>query len=117
MTQSHRCTRRSLLLVMIGLTFAAATVYAAEELTLTLTIRDHHFEPSELKAPAGTKIKLVVTNADRTPEEFESYDLNREKLIRPGQTVTIHLPALKPGSYEFFGEFHPKTAQGLLVVE
>ncbi len=92
-----------------------AAAWAEQE--LTVTIRNHQFEPAEIKAAAGTKILLSVTNADPTPEEFDSSDLNREKLIRPGQTVTIYLPALKPGSYAFSGEFHPKTAQGRLVVE
>ena len=84
---------------------------------LTLTIRNHQFDPSEVRAKAGEKIVLTVTNADAAPEEFESSDLNREQLIRPGHTVTIRLPALKPGRYEFYGEFNPNTATGRLIVE
>ncbi len=95
---------------------SSAPVWAEQE--LALTIRNHQFEPAELTATAGSKIVLKVTNADTTPEEFESHELNREKLIRPGQTVTIHLsPELKPGTYIFFGEFNPKTAQGRLVIK
>lgn len=94
---------------------ALAPVWADQE--LVLTIRNHRFEPPEIRAAAGDPILLKVTNADATPEEFESASLNREKLIRGGGTVTIRLPALKPGSYEFFGEFNPKTATGLLIVE
>ena len=100
--------------MVIGLALSAPA-WAQQE--LTLTIRNHRFEPAEVTAAAGSKIVLKVTNADATPEEFESHDLNREKLIRPGQTITIHLPALKPGTYVFFGEFNPKTAQGRLVVK
>jgi len=84
---------------------------------LILTIRNHQFDPSEVRAKTGEKIVLTVTNADAAPEEFESSDLNREQLIRPGHTVTIRLPALKPGRYEFSGEFNPKTAIGHLIVE
>jgi len=90
---------------------------AAAEQALAVTIRNHRFEPAELTATAGEKIVLTVTNADAAPEEFDSPDLNREKLIRPGQTVTITLPALKPGGYLFSGEFNPTTATGRLVVK
>ena len=101
--------------VVLCVAASAATAWAEQE--LTVTIRNHQFEPAEITAAAGTKILLAVTNADPTPEEFDSSDLNREKLIRPGQTVTIYLPALKPGSYAFFGEFNLKTAKGRLIVE
>jgi plastocyanin len=98
--------------VMVGL---PAGVWADQE--LAVTIKDHRFEPSEVRAKAGEKIVLNVTNSDSTPEEFESSSLNREQLIRPNHTVAIHLPALKPGRYEFYGEFNPKTATGRLVIE
>jgi plastocyanin len=116
MQWTPECMARGLALLMF-VTVAAGPVTGLAAQELTLTIRDHRFDPIEVRAPAGTALRLVVTNADQTPEEFESYDLNREKLIRPGQTVTIHLPALKPGTYEFFGEFHQETAQGRLIIE
>ena len=84
---------------------------------IRIVIKDHKFSPSEVRVKANTKIKLLVSNEDPTAEEFESFSLNREKMIRPGQTVTIFLPPLKPGSYDFFGEFHPDTAKGKIVVE
>ncbi len=37
------------------------------------------------------KFKLIVRNDDTTPEEFESYDLNREKVVSPGQEITVFL--------------------------
>ena len=92
---------------------AAAAEAPAE---FTLTIKDHKFEPAELVVPAGQKVKIKVVNADPTPEEFESHELNREKVIPGGATATIFVGPLKPGTYPFFGEFNPKTAQGKLVV-
>ncbi len=83
----------------------------------TIEIRDHLFYPSELTVPANIKIKLIVVNQDSTPEEFESYELNREKVIMGGAKATIFIGPLLPGTYPFFGEFNPKTAQGLLRVE
>jgi hypothetical protein len=82
-----------------------------------LVIRDHRFEPAEIRVPANQKIKLVVHNQDSTPEEFESHELNREKVIAPGDKATIFVGPLNPGHYPFIGEFHEKTARGVLIVE
>ncbi|WP_295802197.1 cupredoxin domain-containing protein [uncultured Microbulbifer sp.] len=84
---------------------------------LELEIRDHLFYPSVLKIPANTKVKLIVYNRDPTPEEFESYELNREKVIMGGQKAIVFIGPLAPGEYPFFGEFNPKTAQGKVVAE
>lgn len=82
-----------------------------------IIIKDHLFYPDELVIPANTKVKLLVKNQDATPEEFESYELNREKVI-PGNTqAIIFIGPLKPGIYPFFGEFFPKTAQGRIIVK
>ena len=89
----------------------------AEVPTFTIEIRGHLFYPSQLVVPANTKIKLLVINQDPTPEEFESYELNREKVIMGGAKATIFIGPLKPGDYPFFGEFNPKTAQGVIRVE
>ena len=82
-----------------------------------LVIRDHRFEPAEIRVPANQKIKLVVHNQDATPEEFESHELNREKVIAPGAKATLFIGPLSPGRYPFFGEFHQKTARGFVVAE
>jgi hypothetical protein len=82
-----------------------------------LTIKNHRFEPAELKLPANTKVKLIVHNQDDAPEEFESKSLNREKIVPPGGKVTIFIGPLKPGRYEFVGEYNEATAKGVIVVE
>jgi len=80
-----------------------------------LEIRDHLFHPARLEVPANTKIKLRVHNRDATPEEFESYELNREKVILGGRSAVIFIGPLEPGTYPFFGEFNPNTAQGEVI--
>lgn len=90
---------------------------AEEPLTYTITIKDHRFDPAELKVPAGKKIKLVVKNEDKTAEEFESHDLHREKIIAGGAEASFTLRPLDKGTYTFFGEFNPETAQGKLIAE
>lgn len=88
---------------------------ADEDTGFVLTIKDHKFQPEQLDVPARTKVKLLITNADPTPEEFESHDLRREKVIRPGEQAVVFVGPLAPGRYEFFGEFNPKTARGWLI--
>ena len=104
----------ALLCFLASLTAAPAL---ANNLEIALSIREHRFEPAEVKVPAGQKIKLLVTNHDSTPEEFESHEMNREKLIPAGKTVTIFIGPLKPGRYHFFGEFNEKTARGVVIAE
>jgi hypothetical protein len=106
---------RALLLVP-ALAFAGLA-FAADVPEFTLTIKDHKFEPAELTVPAGQKVKIKVVNADPTPEEFESHELKREKVIPGGATANIFVGPLKAGEYPFFGEFNPKTAQGKLIVK
>lgn len=102
-------------LVAVVLLCAASAKAAAPE--LVLVIRDHLFFPSTLEVPAGQKVRILIDNQDPTPEEFESYPLNREKVI-PGNTKTVvFIGPLEPGEYPFFGEFYPKTAQGKVVVK
>ncbi len=89
----------------------------AQEGSPIITIKDHKFVPAELIVPADKKIKLVIENDDATPEEFESYDLNREKIIGGKSSSTLYVGPLKPGIYKYFGEFHQNTAQGTIVAQ
>lgn len=89
----------------------------AAEPEVTLVIKNHRFEPAELKVPAGQRIKLLVHNQDATPEEFESHSLNREKVIPGGAKATIFIGPLKPGRYPFVGEYNETTAKGSVVAE
>jgi len=82
-----------------------------------LIIKDHRFQPAELTLPAGQKIKLLVENQDSTPEEFDSHDLNREKVIMGNSSATIFIGPLTPGRYTFIGEFHATTAIGTITAQ
>jgi len=107
--------RRAVLTLLLT-AFAVVPAFA-DEPTFTLVIQDHRFEPAELTVPAGTKVKLVVENRDATPEEFESHELNREKVIAGKSSATIWIGPLKPGRYPFVGEFNEKTAKGVIVAK
>ena len=82
-----------------------------------IEIRNHLFQPDVVKIPANTKVKLIVYNRDATPEEFESFELNREKVIMGGAKGVVYIGPLRPGEYPFFGDFNPNTALGKIIVE
>ena len=105
---------RCLCLVSLGL---LPGLSLAADPEFTLAIEDHRFQPAELRVPAGKKIKLIVDNRDATAEEFESHELNREKVIPAKSKATLYLGPLKAGRYPFVGEFHEKTAKGVIVAE
>lgn len=84
---------------------------------LTLSIKGKSFEPNELVVPAGQKITLTVKNLNTTPSEFESSDLNREKVVTGGNAITVFIGPLRPGSYEFFDDFNADTPHGHIVAK
>jgi len=91
---------------------------AAEAPTaISVAIRDHRFQPSEIHVPAGKPAVLDISNEDPTAEEFDSSALAIEKVIAGGRKGIVRLHPLEPGRYPFMGEFHPDTAQGVVVAE
>jgi plastocyanin len=108
-------TRSALMLTATLLMAAGAAT--AQDAEVKLVIREHKFEPAEVTVPAGKKIKLVIENQDATAEEFESYELNREKVVPPKGQITVFVGPLKPGRYPFFGDFHKDSAKGVLIAQ
>lgn len=102
--------------LLIALCLCPALSLAAD-LEYTLTLRGHRFEPAELRVPVGKKIKLVIDNQDATPEEFESHELNREKVIPGKSKLPVFIGPLVAGKYPFFGDFNAKTASGVIIAE
>ena len=103
-----------LLAAAIALGFALPA--AADQGDIVITIKDGKFAPSEVPVPAGQKVKLIVRNQDKTTSEFESTDFHREKVVAPGDEITVFVGPLDAGSYEFFDDFHPED-RGHLVVK
>jgi len=83
----------------------------------TVVIKNHQFFPSQLIIPANQKIKITVENQDPTVEEFESYDLNREKVVAGNKKIIVFIGPLQKGTYKYFGDFHQNTAQGLIIAQ
>lgn len=108
--------RKTILFGLIIGIFLSANVQAADTPEINIVIKDHLFHPDTIEIPAGTRVKLIIDNQDPTPEEFESHDFNREKVIAGNSKATILVGPLEAGEYKFFGEFNEDSAQGKLIV-
>jgi plastocyanin len=93
---------------------AGVTAWAQE---FNLVIRNHKFEPDEIRVPAGKRVSLYVANEDSTPEEFDSAALKVEKVIAARSKALVRIGPLEAGRYEFIGEFHADTAKGVVIAE
>jgi hypothetical protein len=94
----------------------ASFLVIAKRPEFAIELKNHLFFPAEIEIPENTKVKLIIYNRDQTPEEFDSFDLNREKVIFPEKKSIIFIGPLPPGRYEFFGEFNPNSAKGAIIV-
>ncbi|MGY2295200.1 MULTISPECIES: cupredoxin domain-containing protein [Pseudomonas] len=82
---------------------------------VTLVIQNHTFSPSTFEVPAGERFRIQLTSHDESVDEFESYDMKFEKIIVPGNTVTVFAGPLHPGTYTFFDDYHPDQAKGTVT--
>jgi plastocyanin len=88
---------------------------AGDAVSLSVTMKDHKFDPAEVHAPAGQAIEFHVKNLNDIVSEFESSDLHFEKIVPVGSEAVVHVRALQPGKYNFYDDFHHQT-QGYLIV-
>lgn len=115
-TPEPRYAMKRCLIFLLCLPLLWPAMAAAATAEYEIVIRDHLFFPAELTIPSGVKVKLRIINEDETPEEFESFELNREKVILGKRSGVVFIGPLQAGEYPFFGEFYPKTAQGMIIV-
>jgi hypothetical protein len=101
---------------VLALLAPGGPAHSAEPFVAAVEFKDGVVTPNRIEAPAGVPIRIEAANAGAAAAEFESKDLRREKIIAFGGKVTISLPDLKPGEYQFFDDFHPE-AKGVLVVK
>jgi hypothetical protein len=109
------CARKALwtLTPLVALVLTSMAALAAE--AIKLTIKDQRFVPTDMSVPAGERFRIEVENQDATPAEFESADLRVEKIVVPGGKITVMAGPLKPGTYKFFDDYHPDTANGTIT--
>ena len=102
------------LFVVICIATAAAH---ADSNAIELRYEGHHFSPANLTVPAGEAVTIRVVNASNETIEFESFKLNREKAVQPGEAISVHLPALSAGRYDFYDDFHQDVPEGNIVAK
>ena len=83
--------------------------------TISFALQGHRFSPEEIRVPAGTRFRIEVTNLDATVTAFESADMDFATTISGWDKGSVLVGPLPPGRYEFFDEFHPDQAQGVVV--
>jgi hypothetical protein len=101
--------------LLLGAAFLNAGALADDTTMLSITIKDHQFDPSELHAPPGHAIAIRVKNLNPIVSEFESGDLHFEKIVPVGSEGVVYVRPLEPGRYNFYDDFHHDT-QGFLIV-
>ena len=103
--------------LVLALGILAITPAVSAEPEFVIQIKNHQFIPAELRIPAGEKVQIVVDNQDDTPEEFESYALNREKHVPPKSRITLFIGPLAAGRYVYQGEDRTDGVAALGVIE
>ena len=117
MLMRARCRRAGMLLALVVGLSPDRAARADDPISIDVLLKDHHFTPAEIHVPSGRRVDLRVRNDDPIAEEFDFSALKTEKVIAGGSAATIHLRPLGPGRFPFMGEFHPDTAQGVVVSE
>jgi plastocyanin len=109
---------KQFLTAMAAVAIAVACVGAARaQDEQQIRFENHKFTPQTLTVPSGQKLTIKVVNASQETIEFESFKLNREKVVNPGQTITVHLSELSVGAYDFYDDFHQDVPQGSIVAK
>ncbi|MFV0372017.1 MAG: cupredoxin domain-containing protein [Azonexus sp.] len=91
--------------------------FASDMPTFLLVMKNGRLYPETIEVPANTRFRLEVRNEGPGASDFESLELRKELVLAPGVTRKLVFYPLKPGSYKFFDEFHPETAQGRIVAK
>ena len=107
----------TVLVLFSGVLALSGSLTSAHAQELTVTIKNHRFEPTELRVPAGKRVTIYVVNDDPTPEEFESVSMKVEKIIPGKSKGLVRVGPLTPGRYDFFGDFNQDTAKGVVIAE
>jgi Cupredoxin-like domain len=90
----------------------------ADDLSLTVTIKDHQIDPQYIRVPAGQPFTLLIVNGDKAPEEFECNTPKKiEELMISLGNAKVNVGPLEAGEYSCMGEFHQDTAQAKIVVK
>ncbi|HEX9158700.1 MAG TPA: cupredoxin domain-containing protein [Rhizomicrobium sp.] len=104
-------------LLIGGALVLSAIPALADDAPIALTLKDHKFTPAEIHVKANMPSQILLSNEDSSAEEFDSSALHVEKVVPGGGKGIVRLRPLAPGKYNFMGEYHSDTAQGVVIAE
>lgn len=111
----RRFSKTILLAIGTAAAIAMAVPALADNTVAELRFQNGRFEPVNVQVPANIPLKVRVTNAGAAAIEFESFELHRERVVTPGETITVYIPPLAPGNYKFFDDFHHDAPEGAII--
>lgn len=103
--------------ILLMVFIQCVNAYEIRKVDVEIVFEGHRFVPPNVAVPAGVAFTVRVANHDKAAIEFESFKLNREKVVEPGKSIVVRLPALKPGTYDFFDDFHDDVTPGVIVAK
>jgi len=104
------------LTVLVTILFSAPLA-RGDDTVIELRFENRRFTPQIITVPANQPLTIKVTNASKEAIEFESFKLNREKVVGPGETIIVRIPALHPGTYDFYDDFHQDVPEGSIIAK
>jgi hypothetical protein len=104
-------------LCALALIACVPAMASADPAQPTLALKDHKFVPGVVYVKANQVNIITLVNNDDTAEEFDSTALKVEKVVAGHDMSDVRLRPLAPGKYNFMGEFHAATAQGVVIAE
>lgn len=88
-----------------------------EDRVVALRYENHRFAPQSITVSSNRAFSIKVVNASNETIEFESFKLDRERVVGPGETTIVNVPALSPGNYDFYDDFHDDVPEGAIIVK
>ena len=89
---------------------------AAQE--VNIIAKDNMFDPKSYTVEAGKTVRIVATNSGQNVHEVEVEELLPETKLTPGQSKSVDLESVQPGTYRVYCEIHEDEGmEGELVVK
>lgn len=82
--------------------------------SVTLTAADFSFEPGTVTADTSDTIELA--NEGESPHNLQADEAGLDEDVDAGETVSIDLADVNPGTYDFICSFHPDDMTGTLEI-
>ena len=81
---------------------------------VTVTAADFSFDPGTLTAATSDTIELA--NEGESPHNLQAEEAGLDEDVDAGETVSIDLADVEPGTYDFICSFHPDDMTGTLEI-